>query len=320
MHCDDIAKHGVICGARIDNDHRQAWPAVRTFLNTETMASATRPPARITARLIAWEGGSGERVNEQKLIKEYTSHLKESITEAAEGTGWRYQRFKTYKTSREGTFKLEVDPFVFPGLTALEFVLISLLPATSCSLGCTRLEHGQRATASALRQTPQLTACHPPSVTQSRGRLHLCSFARGHTNTYRQEVHALLQRWHSWAILREHKAVKRYGGREGRLFDEELYQVHPYNVSPGTASGLLDARTKLSLECWVCTTPQQWLHAAKARSRSLPSSWRSSTLLRLTGVLSGSASLFPGPLTSEQPAWRQPPSVSGFPLRRLATS
>ncbi|OIW24563.1 hypothetical protein CONLIGDRAFT_673710 [Coniochaeta ligniaria NRRL 30616] len=76
--------------------------------STTSMSTTARPPARITARLIAWEGGTGERVNEQRLIKEYTAHLKESITEAAEGTGWRYQRFKTYKTSSEGTFKLEL--------------------------------------------------------------------------------------------------------------------------------------------------------------------------------------------------------------------
>jgi hypothetical protein len=65
-------------------------------------------PPRIAARLIAWEGGFGERVNEQKMIKEYTAHLKQSIAEAAEGTGWRYQRFKTYKTPGQKRFKLEV--------------------------------------------------------------------------------------------------------------------------------------------------------------------------------------------------------------------
>ena len=74
------------------------------------MPSPARPGStpRITARLIAWEGGFGDHVNEQRMVKEYTTHLRESITEAVEGTGWRYQRFKTYKDTEDGKFKLEV--------------------------------------------------------------------------------------------------------------------------------------------------------------------------------------------------------------------
>lgn len=82
-----------------------------TSSSTSTMSTTTRSPARITARLIAWEGGTGDCVNEQRLIKEYIAHLKESIAEAAEGTDWRYQRFKTYKTSSDGTFKLEASHY-----------------------------------------------------------------------------------------------------------------------------------------------------------------------------------------------------------------
>jgi len=72
------------------------------------LSTRSQPVSRITARLIAWEGGFGEHVNEQKMVKEYTAHLKESITDATKETGWRYQRFKTYKVPGGSRLKLEV--------------------------------------------------------------------------------------------------------------------------------------------------------------------------------------------------------------------
>jgi len=75
---------------------------------TALATAGPRRTPRMTARLIAWEGAFGERTNEQKMIKQYTAHLRESITEALGGSGWRYERFKTYKTPGEANFKLEV--------------------------------------------------------------------------------------------------------------------------------------------------------------------------------------------------------------------
>jgi len=120
-----------------------------TTVTTATMLSLPRPSPtpRITARLIAWEGAFSERADEQKMIKQYTAHLRESIAEALEGSGWRYQRFKTYKALGEASFKLEVrrpDPLTCSGPSPLypliplsaQLIANTMLPPKSCT-SCT---------------------------------------------------------------------------------------------------------------------------------------------------------------------------------------